>query len=78
MKAYEKAWDLLEKINGKPIDAKTWEKGSDYAKKDLKRKANIVIDEVIETEMLIDKDNYVETKSYLAYWLEVRGLLNAL
>lgn len=78
MKAYQKAWDLLEKINGQPIDEETWEKASDYAKKDLKRKANIVIDEVIGTEMLIDEDTYVETKSYLAYWQEVRGLLNAL
>lgn len=78
MKAYQKAWDLLEKINGQPIDAETWEKASDYAKKDLKRKANIVIDEVIGTEMLIDEDTYVETKSYLAYWQEVRGFLNAL
>lgn len=49
MKAYQKAWDLLEKINGQPIDAETWEKASYYAKKDLKRKANIVIDEVIGT-----------------------------
>ena len=62
MKAYEKAWDLLEKINGQPIDVETWEKASDYAKKDLKRKAFIVIDEVIGTEMLIDEDTYVETK----------------
>ena len=54
------------------------EKASDYAKKDLKRKANIVIDEVIDTEMLIDESTYVESKSYLAYWQEVRGLLNAL
>lgn len=78
MKAYQKAWDLLEKINGHPIDDETWEKASDYAKKDLKRKANIVIDEVIGTGMLIDEDTYVETKTYLAYWQEVRGLLNAL
>jgi hypothetical protein len=80
MKAYEKVWDLLSKINGQVIDDEMWNKASDYAKKDLKRKANIVIDEVIVigTEMLIDEDNYVETKSYLAYWQEVRGLLNAL
>jgi hypothetical protein len=78
MKAYEKAWDLLSKINGQVIDDEMWNKASDYAKKDLKRKANIVIDEVIGTEMLIDEDTYVETKSYLAYWQEVRGLLNAL
>jgi len=78
MKAYEKAWDLLSKINGQVIDDEIWNDASDYAKKDLKRKANIVIDEVIDTEMLIDEDTYVETKSYLAYWQEVRGLLNAL
>lgn len=78
MKAYQKAWDLLEKINGQPIDKETWEKASDYAKKDLKRKANIIIDEVIGTEMLIDELTYVENKSYKAYWEEVRGLLNAI
>jgi hypothetical protein len=78
MKASEKAWDLLSKINGQEISDEMWSKASDYAKKDLKRKANIVIDEVIGTEMLIDEDTYVETTSYLAYWLEVRGLLNAL
>lgn len=78
MKAYQKAWDLLEKINGQPIDKETWEKASDYAKKDLKRKANIIIDEVIGTEMLIDELTYVENKSYKAYWEEVRGLLNTI
>lgn len=78
MKAYEKVWDLLSKINGQVIDYETWNKTSDFAKKDLKRKANIVIDEVIGTEMLIDEDTYVETKSYLAYWQKVRGLLNSL
>jgi hypothetical protein len=78
MKAYEKAWDLLSKINGQAIDDKMWNKASDYAKKDLKRKANIVIDEVIGTEMLIDEHTYVETKTHLAYWLEVRGILNNL
>lgn len=78
MKAYQKAWNLLEKINGQPIDIETWEKASDYAKKDLKRKANIIIDEVIGTEMLIDELTYVENKSYKSYWEEVRGLLNAI
>jgi len=78
MRAYEKAWDLLSKINGQEIDNEMWDKASDYAKKDLKRKANIVIDEVIGTEMLIDEDTYVEKKSYLIYWLEVRGFLKNL
>jgi hypothetical protein len=78
MKVYEKAWDLLSKINGQEISDEMWSRASDYAKKDLKRKANIVIDEVIGTEMLIDEDTYVEKKSYLAYWQEVRDLLNAL
>jgi hypothetical protein len=78
MRAYEKAWDLLSKINGQEIDNEMWDKASDYAKKDLKRKANIVIDEVIGTEMLIDEDTYVEKKSYLMYWLEVRGFLKNL
>jgi hypothetical protein len=37
MRAYEKAWDLLSKINGQEIDNEMWDKASDYAKKDLKR-----------------------------------------
>lgn len=37
-----------------------------------KQCALIAVYEIINTEMLIDEDVYVETKSYLAYWQEVK------
>jgi hypothetical protein len=49
MRAHEKAWELLSKINGQEIDNEMWDKASDYAKKDLKRKANFLIHLVIHS-----------------------------
>jgi len=43
----EKAWDLLCKMNNANITEKIWSDASPYAKKDLKRKCFIVIDEVL-------------------------------
>lgn len=37
-----------------------------------KQCALIVVDEVIGTDMLIDETDYVETKSYLFFWVDVR------
>jgi hypothetical protein len=71
MEPHKKAWDLLSRINGQEIDNEMWSKASKYAKDDLKRKAKIVVSEIINTDMLIDEDVYVETKSYLGYWLKV-------
>lgn len=33
------------------------------------------VDEIIATDMLIDEDAYVETPSYLAYWVQVKSEL---
>jgi transcription elongation factor GreA-like protein len=46
MNAKEKANELMSRMNGQIITKKDWEKASDYAKKDLKRKVSIVIDEI--------------------------------
>jgi hypothetical protein len=44
----EKAKELLDKMNNMPITIEEWNKASDYAKNNLKRKALIVVDELIE------------------------------
>ena len=38
--------------------------------------ALIAVDEIIETELLIDEDIYVETPSYLQYWEDVKKEIN--
>lgn len=40
--------------------------------KQAKQCSLIAVDEIIETEILIDEDIYVETPSYLQYWKEVK------
>lgn len=40
--------------------------------------ALICVDEIIATNMLIDEDVYVETKSYLGFWQEVKKEINLL
>jgi hypothetical protein len=72
MNPKEKAWDLLDKMNNSVITKEEWYNASDYAKNDLKRKVNIVIDEVIKIETLIDEEIYVDSPSYLNYWLDVK------
>jgi len=37
-----------------------------------KKAVLIFINKVIETEILIDEDTYVETPSYLQYWIECK------
>ena len=44
----EKAIFILNRINGAKITVTEWVSASDYAKSDLKRKANVVVDEIIE------------------------------
>lgn len=68
MTSIEKAKDILEKVNNGKISKALWDNCSDYAKKDLKRKAFLVIDEVISAftelgEELYDKQG---TDSYNA------------
>jgi len=47
MTSKEKAIEILSKINGQNLTLDMWQKASDYAKKDLKRKGMVVIDELI-------------------------------
>jgi hypothetical protein len=45
---------------------------SDIDKIVAKNCAIYLVDKIIETELLIDEDVYVETPSYLQYWKEVK------
>jgi hypothetical protein len=77
MTSKEKAKELVDKfyqttpnesLINQPIglkeEYKAWEQS--------KQCALIAVDEIIETEILIDEDIYVETPSYLQYWKEVK------
>ena len=79
----EKAIELIEKINNKPITVAEWEMASDYAKNDLKRKALIVVNEILEATKekvyntqipfyLNGVDQRKLTIIYDKYWLEVK------
>ena len=64
----EKALDIMSKINGQTLTLKMWQEASDYAKKDLKRKSFIVVDEVIE---VLRNTVYYKQETY-NYWITVR------
>jgi hypothetical protein len=64
MEAANKALELMSKINGQLITKKVWLKASDYAKADLKRKAMIVVDEILNLD-----DFSIEGREY---WNEVK------
>ena len=65
MNEKEKALDILQKINNGKISKALWVNCSDYAKKDLKRKAFIVIDEILQ-----------DYKSYrVKFWLTLEHAL---
>jgi hypothetical protein len=75
MKPKEKANDLVFKfLRYSTEDCTDLYTGnpSTYKFKNAKQCALIAVDEIIGTEMLIDEDTYVEKKSYLAYWQEVK------
>ena len=79
MTDYEKAIDLLNKINGQVIKQSEWEKASDYARFDLKRKVLIVIKEVEDSEpSRIGLGDNLELRRELSriYWGNVRKYLN--
>jgi len=56
MTPLEKAKELLDKMNNQVIKTKDWEKSSDYAKSDLKRKVFIVIDEIENVGCWVGKE----------------------
>jgi hypothetical protein len=51
---------------------------SDIDKIVAKNCAVYLVDKIIETEILIDEDVYLETPSYLQYWQEVKKEINQL
>jgi hypothetical protein len=62
----QKAWLLLSNMNGKAITKEEWNTSSEYAKKELKRKCLIVIDNVLNNCK----------SSYTDYWIDVKTKLN--
>ena len=67
----EKAIEILSKINGQPIDAKTVKKAKSYAKHELKRNALVVADEALsELNQVDDLDNYVFMRKQ--FWEDVK------
>jgi hypothetical protein len=75
----EKTWTLLSKMNNSLITQEDWQNASDYAKKDLKRKCLLVIDEVIENlEPLCISHLGTYTNPKIEYWKNVQSLLVAL
>lgn len=75
----EKAIDLLSKINNQEITPKIWREASEYAKKDLRRKAHIITDEVIENLeglCISHLGTYLNPK--ISYWQEIKTELNKL
>jgi hypothetical protein len=69
----QKAKDLIDKYQKLDIEIGGQYDGYLTMKiHDAKECALIAVDEIIGTEMLIDEDTYVEKKSYLAYWQQVK------
>ena len=64
----EKALDIMSKINGQTLTLKTWQEATCFSKKDLKRKAFIVVDEVID---VLRNTVYYKQETY-NYWITVR------
>jgi hypothetical protein len=85
IKPKEKAKELVEKMNNMPITIEEWNKASDYAKSDLKRKALIVVEEILNARPLdpnhVDWDDCGAAHQYwyeaqkeeaLEFWQEVK------
>lgn len=75
MKPSEKARDILEKINNGKISKSDWDKATDYAKQDLKRKALIVIDEIESALLDYGKSSFelqnMETEFRYWEWVQL-------
>jgi hypothetical protein len=70
----EKAIELLDKMNNMPITIEEWNKASDYAKNNLKRKALIVVDEILRSHHNLYGLNNKEVKFYLEVQQEIKKL----
>lgn len=67
------AKNILNRMNGQIISEDEWKSCSDYARSDLKRKAMIVV-----KEMMSEHSCYTLNDSRWAYWAQVEIELNAL
>lgn len=70
MKPIEKTIELLEKVNNGKISKALWGNCSDYAKKDLKRKAIIVVDEIIAENKLFPYNTIFYER--INFWNDVK------
>lgn len=79
MTATEKAKEILEKINNGKISKALWKNCSDYDRKDLKRKALIVLDEVESalTEYGKESMELQNMDSEFRYWDSVRNAVES-
>jgi hypothetical protein len=74
----QKAWDILSKINNQEIDSEMWSKASDYAKKDLKRKAIIVVDEIVSELRSVEFNYDLDfSKNLFYYWKGVKDAIES-
>ena len=67
--------EKAEELVGKCFDTFINDKDEHYVEtawKLSKQCALIAVDEIINTDMLIDEDTYLMTRSYLQYWLQVK------
>ena len=76
MTTIERTKYLLEKVNGAPISKDEWNRASDYAKADLKRKCYVVIDEILLIFEGLNKPEYcafdaIGERKYTADWVIV-------
>jgi hypothetical protein len=78
METNKKAWDILSKINNKEIDSKMWSNASDYAKKDLKRTAVIVVDEIVSELRSVEFNYDLDfSKNLFQYWEGVKEAIES-
>ena len=67
----EKAIDLLNKMNNKPISLQEWTSCSQYAREDLIRKCNIIVDEILKYQNIV-LEQFPSDRYKPNYWQEVK------
>jgi hypothetical protein len=67
MKPKEKAEELVKKMYAVHSNS-----ASDITLHFAKQCALVAVDEIINTDMLMNEDTYVMTPSYLQYWQQVK------
>jgi len=72
MSPKEKSNDLLNKMNNQLIEQDDWDNLLHYAKRDLKRKCLIVVDEMLSLGSMVGNDL---SDTFYIYWQEVKNEL---